>query len=277
MTQKLQFGLVFIALILCKWTNAKEELLYTSHNYSDTFIIIVKQYGINGSLKEIGKEQLLNPQHHTKKTKPVLGSGRYIIEFSFDSATFNEHWIPNNKMSVNEFHEVNVSTQKWVTRSTNSKHKPITYFELFEKRIQVRYLEDIIESGFISLGFNEKEVQEEIIISDTNELFSKKFMFFKNEIYSEKFTNQWKARTPTSPHRSIKAYNSPELFSSGLCIVIYDGGKDTMDMVPVHIGLIHKRFLRHVLETVPCFLPFCSDCNLATKNMKKIERKRPYH
>ena len=233
--------------------------------------ILVKQRLQNGVIIEIGSEIYKAKKTKKENNNGILGNGQYEIIFSADSATFNEVWQPLKGNCIDAFKGEKISARRWIKKLNLLSNKYNSYFEMLELRFKARLIESIVEEGLVSLGFDKKEVKDDIVILDNGTSLDGKFVCFVDLSAMAKYTKTWKARTPTPPHKSFKAFNSKEIFDADVLISLYDGKRDTLDLFPPHIGLIRKGFFNHCLEALHCIFNGGLKCNLAAKNALRVK------
>ncbi|MBK9570521.1 MAG: hypothetical protein IPO53_11835 [Chitinophagaceae bacterium] len=191
-----------------------------------------------------------------------LGNGTYTVNKSADG-TFTESFQPGEGNSVNPFYADGLSQSRWIEGDRQGG---------YETRLQGRVIEKMTEDGLVAMGFDEKQVQKDVVVLETDDKsFKGKFAAFASADVVGKYTSGWESSTPSSPHKSNSAYESGEVFGSDVGIKVYDGAKSNTDIVGTHIGLVRSSPGAHFSEAVDAKL-FGNGVNIGVRNAWRVKR-----
>src|SRR5665213_989436 len=180
--------------------------------------------------------------YFNKEDYGPLGEGTYTADKQANG-TFSENFDPAKGNSVNGFYADGLSQSRWTEDKGN--------FGGFETRLDARLIEKQAEDGLVSLGFDQKQVQKDVVVLETdNPSFKGKFAGFASDDVANKYTSAWSDRPFSDPHKSNKAVGSKPLGSSGLELKYYDGAQSKNDAVPGHLDLERAGLLSHVLDYI---------------------------
>ena len=190
-----------------------------------------------------------------------LGNGTYTVNKKSDG-TFTEEFKPGEGNSVNGFYEEGISQSRWIEGDKQ---------EGYSTRLGARLMEKMTEDGLVAMGFDERQVQKDVIVLETDDKnFKGKFAAFASADVVGKYTNGWESSSPSSPHKSNNAYESGELFTSDVGIKVYDGAKSPTDNVGTHIGLVRKGGFDHRSEALDAVL-FGNAVNIGLRNAYRVK------
>jgi len=190
-----------------------------------------------------------------------LGNGTYTVNKKADG-TYTEEFKPGEGNSVNGFYEEGISQSRWIEGDKQGG---------YSTRLGARLIEKMTEDGLVAMGFDEKQVQRDVVVLETDDKsFKGKFAAFASADVVGKYTSGWESSSPSSPHKSNSAYESGELFSSDVGIKVYDGAKSATDNVGTHIGLVRKGAFDHRSEALDAVL-FGNAVNIGLRNAYRVK------
>jgi RHS repeat-associated protein len=182
-----------------------------------------------------GKLSSTSTTNNSSDNYGPLGNGTYTVNKKADG-TFGENFVPGEGNSVNGFNQDGLSQERWIEGDQQGGH---------QARLEGRLVEKMTGDALVSLGFNEKQVQKDVGVLDTDDRsFKGKFASFA-EGTAEKYTSSWTPRDASSPHRSTAASGSGELDSTGLELKYYNGG---IGGTPNQVGFLKSSSISHIGE-----------------------------
>lgn len=107
------------------------------------------------------------------------------------------------------------------------------------------------EDVLVSKGHNEKQVQADVLVWETNDpRFKGRFATFKDDATAKKYTEGWDTKYATGKaHFSTdEGLVSGSLNNSGIEMKVYDGALSLTDNVPNHIGFTQANMILHGME-----------------------------
>lgn len=201
----------------------------------------------------------------TSDERGPLGGGTYTVTKLTDG-TFTESWVPDPENAVNPFYATGVCQNRWAESSTN--------FQGFEKRLNGRLIEKMSEDALVKLGFDEKQVQADVgVLESDNSSFKGKFASFTSENVAQKYVGGWKEEDKSSVHKSNTSRGSAGV-GGNLKLKFYDGAASASDNVPNQLGLVNKGYM-HYVEAANAIMGENIGKTNATKYKQEQEKKTP--
>ena len=170
-----------------------------------------------------------------------LGNGTYTVHKKVDG-TFSESYTTGEGNLIQSFEGSSIPKSKFIEKGGK--------YSGFEKRLNARLIEGVVENALIKAGNNPSEVREDVqVLENAPDNFIGKFATLK-EGSEGKYTDGLESSTPSSPHKSNNAKTTGEIGNSDVLIKFYDGATSSTDNVPNHVGLVREGIFDHGVEAV---------------------------
>lgn len=209
----------------------------------------------DGKTTSIQKVTYLDPKDYGP-----LGNGTYTVYMNADG-TFSESFEPGEGNVIKGFKEEGISQKKFVDNTKD--------FPNFEKRLNGRLIEGVVENALIAQGFDETDVRNDVeVLVDAPDAWMGYFATFE-EGTSEKYVKKWESGTVSPPHKSKEGKTSSEIGSTDVLIKFYDGAESSTDNISNQIGLVREGIMDHGIEATDAAIN--SSTNIGVENATRVK------